>query len=207
MPKKRAKPKRKRKRSLSPEVLAKYRANALKARETYRAMRASEARPEVGRTDRPKTAEQRPRQQAEPSEINAPVKDWRGETISVGDTVVCPGQRGGALFLTEGVVTHIRRRTKDRRKFIVFDVLQTPATPDGTAKRVSVWTSWITKVAPCNNSEQCASDDRISKGTKVSSFAERHWPDDEWSHAAFCGKHLITAPNYEVEAVRVYEGL
>jgi len=187
MPKKAAKGKR----PISPTLLAKLRENARKAREVYRARQSAKG-------------EKGPPKRAQLVNINPSVRDWRGETISVGDTVVCPGHKGEALFMSEGIVTDIRKRVRGQREFTVFDVLQR-STPNGSAKRVSVWTSWITKVSPCNNSEQGASSGRISKNTKASSFAERHWPEDEWSHAAFSGKCLIAGPNYEVEAVRVYE--
>jgi hypothetical protein len=170
----------KRRRPLSPETLTKLRENARKAREAYRA--------------RPK-AKGGPKRRAQVAQIIAAVKDWRGETIRVGDTVICPGQRGEALFLTEGVVTDIRRRIRGSRAFTVFDVLQRPATADGTAKHVSVWTGWITKVAPVKNREV----------TEKSAQPLQEWTEDEWSHGAFSREHLISNPNYEVAAVRVYE--
>ncbi len=36
-----------------------------------------------------------------------PLRDWRGQVLGVGDTVVYPGRRGSSIWINEGTVTEI----------------------------------------------------------------------------------------------------
>lgn len=72
-------------------------------------------------------------------------RDWRGNLIGEGDTVLYPRQSGYSVEMVEATVVEIWRREQDRRRFVW--------PPDGVNAYVSE-AAYVYKLAPTSRSSR-----------------------------------------------------